>query len=315
MLIDEGVLYFSTGIGAPTVISGGIEELLSSTWLRQAGCVYVLGLASNAELITKLWLNKLHQSAPRELKIANPALCIKHGDDQATVLFRMSDLSYAPSVGGWHEANATDFQTFELIYRRQQGKSLKQDSGLQLLQAHPAYPAFSFVRGCRDADAEALISKIIDPRYAKDPEDPEKTVTLRREFGLKDCNLLGALEEILNKKDWKHDHPVMPVLRCLLPGWEDGLMEGCNFFHRIACNFPFGLPSQSVFEDPDDGTLKKVAVSCSAFLRFVCEVWIARGYPRVPGPQAASGALSLFVPEYFFNDPIAADEWRAHLLE
>ena len=95
------------------------------------------------------------------------------------MLVRMRDSTadgLSPAMGGWHEFDAADYPAYAIAACADRGPG---DADLdafraQMVMAHPAWPALSFISHLNPAKLALLLGVILDPRWYVSLRSPRK---------------------------------------------------------------------------------------------------------------------------------------------
>ena len=269
----------------------GLGVAAFSAHLRCVERIRVLGTQGNAALLRELL------RAPeryRVLEIAGPQLCQAPSEltDPALTLYRMrQSAGLGPSRGGWHTAQPSDRATYALIAYAQEypfGDAMR-----ALLQAHPAWPALSFIPHLNEERAVQLLSEVVDPRWFVNPAAPDRVSRLFAYLGL--CPRMQIAVDADQIRGQR-------ALRCRLvldtwhgtPGPRD-LTAPANFLWRVWA--AAGSSSR--------GRLR----ASQKFIIFLRHVWM-NGLYRDTRYGRGDG---LFAPDLLFKTPAEIEAFRAHL--
>lgn len=278
---SSGGIWFGDGKGKAKSSNVSATEFAASDICQNADKIRLLGLPSNATLIEELCARGTANDDLARVEIGTPLFCRTlqqtTPDEVISGMERLDGIS--PSLGGWHKASAHDAIIYRLIRAVVYGGVSRE----KLLEAHPAYPAISFLPGFSRPDAEFLLALIGDPRWYIDLSRPGRTAKLRSYLGLRTPILLHVWDGIPDDKE-QFGTTIYRTWH-LVDTWTGGKREAPglpaldrpnNFLWRRFCEF----------EDPIRGAMRASAL----FVSFLREVWLDAISPQ-----------ELFVPEYFFS--------------
>ena len=304
------------------------KEFVTQDWIQNGQCIRLVGDWENAELISRLWNIKLAERLPLKIYLTKTSVYRPAADEQVALMRQVTD---SPSCGGWHQMTAAEYPGYGLIsvLQREGNTTHLSDVALQLLQAHPAYPALSFVPTINLHWAAALVSFIVDPRWHVDPTRPERLLLLRKHLGLghpESCSWVWNAYLRRPVEPRAQFNRVQTVVESWAPSGsltsqrtEESIDRPDYFLSRLARGQKDDLPK---------GLLKATRV----FVRFVRDVWLdrltpARKYLRAThAPKssptfgtrmmllpAESYAPQLFVAKHFFKERPTLLAWGKHV--
>lgn len=317
-MAEDGSLWYAAGQG-PNVWDLGLFDFMESSNVSKARSIRLLGHASNAPLICYLW-EQVCTHPTRNVEIATPAVCpFKEAKARPKSAFvQMRKLrGLAPSCGGWRPLTVADAISYRFRANEPSIRTSDEElpsPSLEEWEAHPAYPAMSFVHSGNKACQAWVLGRILDPRWYLDPTSPEKTSTVQSYMRLHPNVFKSIFKNLETSSDQGPRHS--PARRMLSAWAGDCWKTGIS-----------SLPSSATFLLGNPRGLSEVEIWLRAtqrFLQMVCAVWLDQLYPpRIYGitPDARAGqprkiivgGRQLFVPEHFFRKPSEVLRWSEHL--
>lgn len=301
--VENGMVHFATSRDA-TLRALHVEALGSCDFCREADRVFVYGMPQNAELITRLIDIRRKRLAHHRILIGHHGLTRRQLDvatpDQ--MLQNMGSVEYCSSTGGWHTATEYDRNVYTLVAAHHVGE-LASNAGrrLELLAAHPAWPALSFIGIPDDLQASLLLSTIVDPRWHYDPVTAKLTGKLKSYLGVGSDDPVSRMRRILDGEDRGiTDALAAAVLRT----WTGrGNLRELAASAEAEAIVPYMFLWRVALRGRPDGLHMGYLRATHVFLRFLTAVWIDRMTPH----------RELFIPEYFFVEPEVVAAWKAHV--
>lgn len=316
--VSRETVYYMEGPNARicTVKEGDLE---SAKDLLQAGQVHVLGIPSNAALITKLYEMRKEEPGQRLIYIGygrKRRRPIEQEVNPIAVLNHMSTIDYCASTAGWHVMTEWDYLVYSLLHAAAAETRLWEafdghvatSRTLRLAKQHPAWPAFTFVGAPDFVAAVRLLTLIIDPRWHYDNATMRFSPRLLTALGVGEDAPPTRMKNVVEIPDearkiykqhfasmealvrsWAGPGPLIPTL-CRMKQ-SSRIEEPGNFLWRIV--------AKELDVSSHIGFLK----ASRQFVRFLAYVWLDNMTPH----------RELFVPEYFFQDRETAAAWRAHM--
>jgi len=292
-------------------------DFADQEWVQSGQAIRILGDWDNAELIMRLWNAKITHGLPLKIYLAKPQRQAIQADE--TVSW-MRQLAMPPSCGGWHEMTTADYPAYGLISVMQQMEGQKPTELMtRLLQAHPAYPALSFLPKTDWFWAATLLSFIGDPRWHVDPVHPDRSSAYYWFLGL------GRTESAHWAWQAYLRHPVEPIsdyrrVATVVETWAPP-----GILHKGNAEAPNAFLQRIALDNGD--AARGILAASRVFARFVRDVWLDRLTPRreyrqVRTIQGKSRTKlkpaqrynpQLFVPEHFFDDVRTVHAWQAHV--
>ena len=320
--VDSGVVWILEGQGLPTCTGHNVPDFFSTDVLKNCERVRVVGNMENAPLIVALYALKLRKEL-ESLEVVTPLVCSTNTErqDPEFVLYSMRNFTRSPSLGGFHEVTQLDYPSYALInelYYQEQGSVVKlTELSRRYLEAHPVWPALSFLRFMDDVKCAHLIANIIDPRWYVDPCNPDRVAKLESWLGLNPKTQAGVIDSKQSK--WRYHN------RCSLVfnSWFDKSLSieatdnfsefGLLPWDEAAQNCPVGIaPCDFVWRVWGSNKSKPITAGLRAsqiFVRFLRNTWLSALYVE----SKASGPFPLFRPVDFFKHVIEAAAYTSHM--
>lgn len=311
----------------------------SQPWLQEASTIRILGSPRNVSLIVSLYHVQQQDRLPFRLQLGSPWLVRPENGDLSDVhiLQRMGEAThYSPSVGGWRTFTERDYPMYALAKEIFDSRGRCTTKATKFLEAHPAWPALSFIETVDKTRAALLLAMILDPRWHMDPNNPDRAARLKSFCGLGRASGLSATKVVnLVLGGWtegvvtKHQSQVA-MAQMVIDTWagedRDWCLADCLgprlFLQRIA------LRSRRGPDDLAHGVLRASHV----FLRYLRDTWLdamtqGRQYAVAQEPLGRQGTVServrlkpartyspqLFVPSHFFEDGETVREFLNHM--
>lgn len=264
--------------------------------LQDSNCLRIVGADPAARLITQAF--ELRQSAEIDcrIQIGSPAPAKNsRGQQQATrerTLLRESRIfdSVNPSCGGWHDATEADYWCYRMVqtlYDTAPGDDASVTLAAQL-QHHPSWRLFSFMPGGNRVSAALIVCELKDPRWFRNPENPDSFARLYSFLGLSRQNMHDLADGV--RATGRHQCRAADLVNSF------GGLQYLGGEHYSADLRQFLLQ----YADLPNGTaLRKMS---QTFVEALCGVWLDSAYPYD----------ELFVPEYLFDD-YECLEFRKHV--
>lgn len=320
--IRDGRLWFGIDRPMGAVWPGPVADFIQQDWVRSAERLKILGTPENASLIVSLYDQRLRTQGRQRIMLGSPGLC--HVDRDTPEVFRqMLEMEYAPSVGGWHTMVAEEYPAYALIDHLQQTNGSIGMKALCYLQAHPAFPALSFIPSIVLPRAIKLLQVIVDPRFHVDPSHPDRTAKLRTLLGLDSVGLTNVRAYIHNTVQEKNHKYSMTELT--LNTWSGGWSKLATQPSVDARDFLMRVVKTMLRTHEMETALLRTS---HVFVRFLRDVWLHNLTPkrvymtdnRVPVADNRCHIKpcrrynpDLFVPEHFFARADEVQAWLSHL--
>lgn len=292
----DGCVWFGDGVKPERLENMTADSIAELDWVREADRVCLLGTRDNADLIAALARPRfeLGLNRPKRLELASPGLIApKDRDDPPVVLSQMRRISWASSLGGWHDVNNGDYVTYQLV---QEWKNRTDDSVpprvMALLSKHPAWPAFAFIPDVSIFHAWQLITLIVDPRWYMDPLAPDRKSRIYGYLGIFEHNAELACNP---------SAPVKPAFgrdrfETILKVWTDRIQPDPEV---LKSGKHFLWNCWASHSSQPRGLLR----ACRMLVDFICGVWLQ---------SITYDGRTLFVPEYFFHREEYVKEYKTH---
>jgi hypothetical protein len=314
--VSGGVVWTRPAAGHAFARRTGLRvgEFLESPRAAQ-GPFLVMGHRANAPLIAGL--AALGQPPLLVTPAAVPAAKDLESPDAA--LHHACRYPYPPSLGGIRAAAPGDLVAYRLAAALDGGDG---DLAARLVQAHPAWPALSFVPLAGRRQAAELLAAVLDPRWYVDPSKPDRSARLEAYLGLTPkIQQAAALGRAIHGADrclavqaaWFPDplfraaayklrefspeKPIRPRAGAVAPG-----LRPQDFLVRAWAN-----RAATPGADPVVAVLR----ASQLFTRFLRDVWLD-SVVRTRDVLAEGG---LFRPEHWFAHPEEAEAFKAHLAD
>jgi len=319
--VDSDVVWVLAGQGLPTCTGQRVVDFFGTDMLKNCDRVRVVGNADNAALIVALYTLKLRKEI-ESLEVVTPLVCSTYTErqDPEFVLYSMRNFTRSPSLGGFHEVTNLDYPAYALInelYNQEYTHGFKlTELSRRYLEAHPAWPALSFLRFIDEVKCAHLIANIIDPRWYIDPCNPDRVAKLESWLGLNPKTQAGVFDSKQSK--WRYHNRCSLVFNCwfdtsLSLEAEDNFKEfGVSPWDEDMQNCPVGMaPCDFVWRVWGANKTKPITAGLRAsqmFVRFLRNTWLSALYT---GSKTA-GPFPLFWPADFFKHAVEAAAYTAH---
>ena len=287
-LDSNGEVWVIAGDRMPVSTKYCVKEYVDRIDKAGAGLdkVRVLGSAKNAELIVRLYRLKIKNQL-KSLEVGSPI--ISPNDDAAASLIKMRMTTLPPSMGGWHEASASDCVAYGVgVLMRSSGEG-SHIQACDLMKQHPAWNYVSFIPHIDAMFFTKVMARIADPRWFIDIEHPNRLSRLNAWLGL--CNGPQTDEKLIHKFD---------VYSC----WSKGLTESSGELHKPGWFLLREGKKRWMYALPWVATLRMSQL----FIKYVRMSWMDSLYP-FPNPWMEP----LLDPDLFFSDPVDATGFKNHM--
>ncbi len=289
--------------------------------------VRLVGNAANSRLIVRLY--DLKQKGKLEsVQVCTPLVCPVDKDRQKpeAMLIGMRNFTRAPSQGGFHEVEESDYRSYALLESLTQGTLRGQPvdvDALQLLRGHPAWRPLSFIQSLDKLSVAGLLAYILDPRWYIDQCAPDRLGKLEAWLGLNPKTQAGVSS---GRPRWRHHRRCQVVLNC----WKDVPLEedvryrfelsapnpiegsdltGCapwdfawrRWGHRLGIGRPDAPEGDPVMAD---------LRGSQRFIAFLRHVWLSELYRDSTAMPEQNAAL--FRPADFFRHPTEIAAYELH---
>lgn len=300
----------------PRRIASSVGELLDSAVFQESTSAAIVAFPTNVGLITDIYLRK-HKDPEYSMWVASPLLVAATKPDRIdpVVILESScsiDPHLSPSLGGWHRFGKEDYPAYALAEIVSRDKNIS-DHAVQLLKAHPVWPALSFISGLNLKMCCRLLATVLDPRWYVDLKQPARTSRLESYLGLTlrvQRTALDLLDQVdISKKSSRER--VDKVLNSM-SDYDARMVERCTAVQYCWWKDPDTLtcpdrgltPGTPLLESPG-GFLWRVWFShgqspkgylrtSQQFVRFLRDAWLDALYTKTVGD-------GLFIPSYFFK--------------
>jgi hypothetical protein len=308
----------------PRRVAGSIEEFVQSSIFQDSTSAALVALPTNVGLITEIYLQK-RTDADYSMWVASPALVTATKPDRIDPVSVLEasckiDPHLSPSLGGWHQFGKEDYPAYALAEMVSRGGTISAQA-IQLLKAHPVWPALSFISGLNLKMCCRLLSIILDPRWYVDLKQPARTARLESYLGLSlrvQRSALDMLQAVDGDKQKKSK-----LTKTMQAAQADGFMAGMSAYDArmierctavqycwwkdpeiLTCPDKGFAPGVPLLEAPG-GFLWRIWFShgknpkgylrtSQQFIRFLRDAWLDAIYVNTVGD-------GLFVPSYFFK--------------
>jgi hypothetical protein len=289
-------VWYAKNIGPPANSGVIADEFLRMSVITGLGnAVRLLGVSSNAELISELYLRR-HKGEIRSVEVAGPNMLdrVDDMDDPRAVLMQMRRADSAPACGGWHSVTPQDYPTYAMMARMLRTNFVFDTPTASYLRMHPAYRALTFIPTLQRLDVARLLTIIIDPRWYVDRRMPERAAKLELYLGLTPQiqTRVSAPNCFLKRNREFRCATVLWAWRGEKPERVD-LENPANFLYRI-------------YKAAGGGAKGELRAS-QAFIRYLRHNWLAALDLR-HGPHDP-----LFAPDLFFKFKEEIDAFEAHM--
>jgi len=314
---DTGDIWATSWLEShPRCVASGIEDLIASKLFLASTSVAIVAFPTNVKLITEIYLRK-HKDADYSIWVASPLLVGATKPDRIDPVSVLEashalDPHLSPSLGGWHQFGKADYPAYALAEIVSQNSSIS-DQAIQLLEAHPVWPALSFISGLNKKMCCRLLATVLDPRWYIDLKQPARTSRLESYLGLTlrvqrtALNMLTDVDPTNKNSREKIDKVLTGMTE-----YEARMVERCTAVQYcwwrdpavLTCPDSGATPGQPLLEAPG-GFLWRVWFShgkspkgylraSQQFVRFLRDSWLDALYSKTVGD-------GLFIPDYFFK--------------
>jgi len=300
----------------PRHVASNIEELLETKIFRESTSVAIIAFPINVGLITDIYLRK-HKKPDYSIWVTSPALVAATKPDRIDPVSVLEascgiDPHLSPSLGGWHQFGKEDYPAYALAEIVSRDNNIS-DHAIQLLKAHPVWPALSFISGLNLKMCCRVVASILDPRWYVDLKQPGRTSRLESYMGLTLRVQRAALNMLSNiNVNEEHEHNKLDNALESMTKYDARMVERCTAVQYCWWKDPEVLtcpdrglsPGMSLLESPG-GFLWRVWFShgkspkgylrtSQQFVRFLRDAWLDALYAKTVGD-------GLFIPSYFFK--------------
>ena len=294
----DGMVWYLEGQQLPVCSGKSLAEFMQDPLIQHSAVFHIIATPRNTALILETYFTRHHDDNFR-LYLCTPMLChtAAERDDPEVALVRARRFALPSSLGGWHQFTSQDYSSYMLAAL--ESKDAVSDQASLLLESHPVWPALSFM----PTDVSAccrLLAAIRDPRWYIDLDHPDRTVRLEAYMGLTMSNVRMAFASSSSPSQSKRFNPrCRLVIDCWHRGMENVIRDDPSL--HAPGNFVYRVWSKHATKDPVKGQLRASQI----FLRYLRHTWLDALY---------TGGDGLFVPEYFFKNPVEIDSFKKHML-
>jgi hypothetical protein len=316
----DGQVWYVDGGHEAINTHAAIDDFLTTAAYRRARHVRMVGSAANARALCLLYNLKLDGQLPR-LEVAGPAAVGRtraERDDPRMMLVRIRGSAadgLNPAMGGWHEFVADDYPAYAIAAcDAYDGTTFDVPTfRMEMLSAHPAWPALSFISHLDLHRLARLLGIVLDPRWYTSLRTPLRgddivpyhadAAKLHAYLGLDPRTMAGVLG---------YCPETGSAARCRLvyETWSAvATSDGCERGHPAY--FLWRRYRREV------GPVKAALRASQMFVDYLRLVWLDALYcdwtgavPAAPGKRPPGEGL--FAPEHFFAHEAEADAYRRH---
>lgn len=263
--------------------------------LDNARVIRLLGTRANAPLVVKLQERKASNSqfAKKPVLLGSPAVVAREWlrNDPAAVLHHIWQPSPSANLAGhWHEMTTYDYTTYAMIDTLGDKEHREVPQVTKKIAAyHPAWPAVTFVRTVDEDAACQLLCHIVDPRWFRHHQHPNRPSRLHAHLGLTPDNMAVIAGEE-GEQGLHFNRATLAVRTWYNRHARRGSKEPGDFLIRTL---------------DAHGTLAKGLLrGTQQLVNFVAAVWLDAVRP--PHPEAG------FRPADFFRDAATARSYEQH---
>jgi hypothetical protein len=314
----DGLVWYVDGGRGAINTHAPIEDFLEDVTCQRARHVRMVGSPGNARALCAMYKRKRAGQLLR-LEVASPAVIGRtraERDDPRLMLVRIRDSAadgLNAALGGWHEFGFTDYPAYAIAACDEfDGQAPGVDEfRVEILQAHPAWPALSFIPHLDLSKLAKLLGVILDPRWYVSLRSPRRgndiipyhddAAKLHAYLGLDPRTMAGAFG--LCAESGSTDR-----CRLVVETWSSG---GLPEEPWRAGNFLWRRYSR------EDGTLKAALRASQLFIDYLRLVWLDAIYcdrtkrqPAAPGKRPVQEGL--FAPDHFFQYEEEATAYTKH---
>lgn len=248
--------------------------------------IRVLGSARNAELIVRLYRMKIRNHL-KSLEVGSPI--ISSNDDAASSLIKMRMASLPPSMGGWHEASASDCVAYGVGVLMRSSDQGSHEQACELMKQHPIWSYVSFIPHIDAMFFTKVVARIADPRWFIDVNHPNRLSRLNAWLGL--CNGPQTDDKLIHKFD-------------VYSSWCNGLSNNAGELHK---------PGWFIIREgrrrwPNHKIWVTALRMSQLFIKYVRLAWMDSLYP-FPNPWMEK----LLDPDLFFYDKVDSIGFAEHM--
>lgn len=312
----------------PRRVAENVEQFVESKLFSDSTSVAVVAFQNNVSLITEIYLHR-HKDPNYTIWVSSPALVGTAKPDRidpVSVLeaSRGLDPHLSPSLGGWHKFGKKDYPSYALSEMVSRDNVISKHA-IQLLKAHPVWPALSFISGLNLKMCCRLFAIILDPRWFIDLNQPARTSRLESYLGLtlkvqrSALNLLrnarpaekGGQQRLDKALSRVSDYETKRIERCTVSQycwWQDPailtVIDTSKTSKALLLDEPGGFLWRIWFSH---GTASKGYLRTSQqFIRFLRDAWLDALYSKTVGDR-------LFTPDHFFKHEYEKRAFLKHI--
>jgi hypothetical protein len=178
-----GMVWMLDGAAAPVDTGMTPGQFVAQLDVRETRAIRLLGCRQNAALITLL---RARFGDAAVIEVGRPGhvdWAALEPEGPAAVLLAIHQIDAdAPSRGGWHRLGCGEAAAYAMADQLAHGRSVQEC--MPQLEAHPAYPALSFITRLDESAVVRLVAAILDPRWFIDPNHPDRAGRLKSYLGL-----------------------------------------------------------------------------------------------------------------------------------
>jgi hypothetical protein len=320
----------------PRRVAGSVEEFVQSNLFHESTSAALVAFPANVGLITEIYLQK-RTDPDYSIWVASPSLAAATKPDRIDPVSVLEasctiDPHLSPSLGGWHQFGKADYPAYALAEMVSREGPISEQA-VQLLKAHPVWPALSFISGLNLKMCCRLLSIILDPRWYVDLKQPARTARLESYLGLSlriqrsALDMLQAVDEVKQNKSKLTPEQTPEQAKAVhadrVDAKADGLMSDMSEYdarmiERCTAVQYCWWKDPEVLTCPDKGQVAGVPLleapggflwrvwfshgknpkghlrTSQQFIRFLRDAWLDAIYADTVGD-------GLFVPSYFFK--------------
>ncbi len=263
-----------------------VEDFLLTDRVCAARTIRVLGRADNAAAVEWLhnYMARHKLPATTRILLGDPSTVVRNDAGPGEILTATwHAITSRDAVCRWHPLTDSDYTAYALVSAVRCAGGRVTDKARRLLLYHPAYPAISFIPGTNVDACCQLLSEIVDIRWFRHPDRPNRITRLNSYLGLTPRNAVAMLVEPPRPVTPRYSRAVLAATAWL--GYPPGMLGTStppvlsprDCLRRIYATAP--------------SRVKGLLLATQKFVRFIREVW---GGERDPNTLC-------FDPEQFFN--------------
>lgn len=182
--IHDGIVWEAVDRELPFSSGLSLSDYLRRGWWDHRIVVRTHGSRSMSEAILGLYYRK-DAGDIQAVQLCSPLSVISQGDwsDPSVVLYHMRNWYWAPSQGGYHEADDLDFLSYYLALHVSLQDTHLPRHVVDVLHEHPMYKALKFF-SIAELHTAKVIAEIRDPRWYVRPLNPDSSSKLMTYLGL-----------------------------------------------------------------------------------------------------------------------------------